>query len=110
MNMIKVDNVSIGTVLGCKKMLTPNKVVNTALDGSVYIQTVGDPIDRRQIHAYCDTIAMRNALDYAANYGAQVTIEWNNQTIVGYIENDVSWNEWKDGHGVGKFILLVDVE
>ena len=110
MREITVNGNIVGRALGCKKAYSAQKIVNTALDGSIYVQNTGKPIDRRLVHAYCSTPESRYNLDSASNYGAAVTIEWNGKTLVGYVADNISWKEWADEHGVGSFTFLVDSE
>ena len=100
-------NTVLGTVLSTKQRYTSLKITNIALDGTPYVQNTGSPIDRRDVYLFCPTVAKRNAVDEASNKGAVISVEWNNQTIRGYIEQDVAWKEWKDGHGVGSFTMIV---
>ena len=110
MNEIKIDGVTVATALGCKQSYAPNKIVNTALNGTIYVQNTGKPIDRRLVHAYCESFSDREDLDRASNEGAALTIDWKDRTLLGYIADNISWQEWKDGHGVGAFTFLVDSE
>lgn len=110
MSDLKVNGNTIATVLGCKKAYAAQKIVNTALDGSIYVQNTGKAVDRRLVHAFCATVDDRDDLDAASNDGATVTIEWRGKTLVGYIAENVEWREWSDGHGVGVFTYLVDSE
>lgn len=105
---LKVGNSVVGKMLDIKRKYTAQKVINTALDGTVYVQTTGEKITRYVINVYCDTSANRDALDEAANTGAQITaIDRNSDSIIGFVEEDaIAWKEWADGHGVGKFTLI----
>lgn len=103
----KRGNTKLGDVLACKRDFTPLNVTIVALDGTPYVQSTGNATQRRAVALYCATEAMRTATDNAANEGALITVEWNDSTIMGYIDGKVSWREWKDEHGVGKFNLLV---
>ena len=99
----------IGVVLGVKQAYEPQKIINTALDGTVYVQTTGKATDKKQVDVYCSTVERRNALDTASNEGALLTIDnWRGSRLLGFIEKTVTWKEWKDGHGVGRFTYIVD--
>lgn len=104
----KVEGITIGTVLNAKRRFTAQKMVNTTLDGTVYIQSTGKPISRYEVYVYCGTPEDRNSLDKAANESASVTITLRDGAIVtGYIEEDeVTWREWIDGHGVGSLTII----
>ena len=99
---------TLGIVLGVKKKLTAQKISTVALDGTPYVQQTGTAIDRRDVDVYCATLGLKDAVDSASNTGAAITLyPWMNQRIMGYIEKDVSWKEWADGHGVGHFTMIV---
>lgn len=101
------NNTKLGDVLACKKDFTPLNVTIISLDGTPYLQTTGTATQRRSVSLYCDTEAKRVATDNAANDGALISIEWNGSTLYGYIDGKITWKEWKDEHGVGKFNFLV---
>ena len=46
--------------------------------------------------------------DDAANNGDIVTVITRDEVeVIGYIEDEtIAWNEWIDGHGVGRFVLI----
>lgn len=107
---IKVANTVVGMLLGnLKRQYTAQKVVLTATDGSVYVQNTGRPITRFEVNCYCGTPEARDAVDNASNNGDVVTVTTkDNVDVVGYIEDEtVTWKEWVDGHGVGRFVLIV---
>ena len=103
----KRGNSKLGDVLACKRSPQSRKISNTALDGTPYVQTTGTAVDKRAVAIYCDTPEKRYATDDASNDGALISVEWNNETLYGFIDNDVTWREWKDEHGVGKFTFIV---
>ena len=99
---------SYGQVLKCTKGYTAQKITNIALDGTPYVQTTGTATDRRSVSVYCKTREKREALDAASNNGTLLIIKnWLGNDIRGYIEKDVSWQQWRDEHGVGSFTLMV---
>lgn len=108
MTELKVDDYTIAKVLNAKKDLTAQKIVNTALDGSVYVQNVGNAITRYTLDIFCETKALRDMVDACCNNGARVTIVFSAQdTLDGFIEDDsISWKEWKDNHGVAKITFI----
>lgn len=100
-------NTVLGTVLSATKRYTSLKITNIALDGTPYVQNTGSAIIRYEVYLYCPTSEKRDAVDEASNKGAIIDVEWNGKTIRGYVEQDVTWREWKDGHGVGAFTMIV---
>ena len=105
--MVYNKNTALGEALACVRKYESIKVNNKSLDGTIYQQTPGVATHKRNVVIFCDTYARRDATDQASNTGALLTVEWQGVTYKGYIEKDVEWREWKDGHGVGAFVLLV---
>jgi hypothetical protein len=77
------------------------------LDGTPYQQTTGDATHRREVKLFSATYSERDAADRASNKGALISVEWRGATYKGYIENNITWREAKDEHGVGSFDLIV---
>ena len=108
MATLKTSSTIIGEVLECVQKYDSRKVNIIALDGTPYVQTPSAAIDRRTISVYCATVALKNTLNTASNNGSILIIDnWMGNIIRGYIEKDVTWKEWQDGHAVGRFVLLV---
>lgn len=105
---LKIGSTLAGVLLNITKKPTAQKVINTALDGTTYIQNTGYPIMRYDVDCYCATPENRELVDDACNDGSIITLTDRSGTeILGYIEeNAVKWKEWIDGHGVGKFTLI----
>lgn len=108
MTELKYDGNTVADVINAKQNLTAQKIVNTALDGTTYVQNVGNAITRYILDIYCETKALRDAVDLACNLGARLTLDFGeNNTVDGFIEdNTISWKEWKDGHAVGKITFI----
>ena len=106
---IKVGNTVVGMLIAMKRRYTAQKIVNTAIDGTVYVQNTGRPITRFEVNCYCGTAEDRDKLDEGCNNGDVVTVTTRDDVeVTGYIEDDsIEWKEWVDGHGVGRFILIV---
>ena len=105
---LKVGSQVVGMILNIKRQPQSRKVMNTALDGSVYVQNTGSPIRKYQVDFYCGTPEDRDRVDDACNEGDVVTIITREEVEVeGFIEDQtIPWNEWVDGHGVGRFVLV----
>ena len=108
MNLIKRGNDTLGIMLRFKYKPKALKISNTALDGTPYVQNPGKATDKRESAVFCDSYEKKHAMDEASNDGALLTVLWEGTTVRGYIENDsINWKEWRDGHGVGQFTLIV---
>ena len=105
-----IGDTSIGTVVNAKRSPQAQKMVTSALDGSTYVQTTGGRIMRYIVDVYCSTLAKRESLDSACNEGTLLTIVFGeNSSANGYVEeNEVSWKEWRDGHAVGRFTMIME--
>lgn len=97
-----------GHVLNYKRKYEAQKKVTTALDGTSYVQNLGNAITRYQIDVFCSTESNRNALDSACNECDNISIVLRDgNEVIGFIEEEeIEWKEWLDGHGVGKFTLI----
>lgn len=106
---LKVGNDVVGRAIEFRRKDKAQKVINTALDGTAYIQNTGQPIIRYDVRCYCKTAEDRDKLDDGSNYGDLITvITADDESVTGYIEDDIDWQqEWPDRHGVGHFKLIV---
>lgn len=104
----KIDETVVGKLIGYKPIPQAQKIISTALDGTVYGQKTGEAINKYEVNVYCSTVSNRMLLDEACQECAEVTIVLRNEDeFVGIIEEDtIAWKEWIDGHGVGKFTLV----
>jgi hypothetical protein len=107
MDYVKKGSSTLGVTLGCKRKYASRKVNPIALDGTPYTQTTGNATHYRTVHIYCETYEKRDAMDNASNGGALLDVEFGGVTYRGTVEKDVTWREWRDGHGVGSFTLIV---
>lgn len=105
---LKVGNTVVGQVLEFRRKYTAQKIVNTALDGTVYVQNTGRPITRYETRCLCRTAEDRDKLDEGANNGDIITVTTrDNDDVTGYVENNtIEWQEWVDRHGVGRFTFI----
>lgn len=106
---LKVGSTVVGRTIEFRRKYTAQKVVNTALDGTTYIQNTGGAITRYEVRCFCKTAEARDKLDEGANIGDIITVTTiENEDVVGYVESPtIEWQEWTDRHGVGKFTMIV---
>lgn len=104
----KIDDTVVGKLVGYKYLPQAQKIISTALDGTVYGQKTGNAIHKYEVNVYCSTALNRAFLDLACQGCAEVTIILRNGSeFTGIIEEEtIEWKEWADGHGVGKFTLI----
>lgn len=108
MNDIKRNSDSLGTVLGFVRQYESSVFAVVSLTGIPYAQSPGAAIHRRVVNVYCPTFDARDGLDDSCNDGALLEVTWGDKIYKGFIEDKrIKWQEWKDGHGVGKFTFVV---
>lgn len=107
MRSLKLGNNTIAQVLTRKRHPAAQKIVNTALDGTAYVQITGGAVWRYEVYIFCSSLEEREAVDAACYEGAELTLIFDDLTVNGYIEGEaVTWHEWVDEHGVGSFVLI----
>lgn len=87
--------------------LEPNKVVAKALDGTVYVQTVGVATKIANVSVHC-TREEKYLMDLANADGAQLSIAYRGMRYYGFIEEEIDWDATVPGewyHGDFKFIV-----
>lgn len=105
---LKVGSGVVGKVLNYRPVQVAQKVITTALDGTVYAQKTGDPVQKYVVDAYSPSAIYRGILDTACSRAEEVSFtNRSNVEIPGVIEEEsIEWKEWPDGHGVAKFTLI----
>ena len=110
MNYLYIDNKQVVPILSLIPARTPQKIVNHAIDGAVYVHVIGPGRLTADVNVLASTKEERDAMDDAACNGNRISCEFNGQTHIGYIEEGITWRTFRDGwRGVGAFRLLVDV-
>lgn len=84
------DNTTLGQVLSFVEGLNQTKVTSRALDGTVYIQTVGSPTHIAKVSVFSSR-EEKNLLDSAEASGALVQVTYRGTVYFGYIESALQW-------------------
>ena len=109
-NYIAVGGVVLGMVTEFKPSKLSDRVVSKALDGSVYIQTLGIGSQQAATKVFARTMTAKDALEAAACEGAPCVVAYNGTTYVGYIEGDIEWTFAVGNRAAeGSFALLIPV-
>ena len=87
---VVLENVVLGQVLSFVKGLEQVKVTSKALDGTVYIQTVGDPTRTAKVSVFSSR-EEKDLLDAAEATGALIQVTYRGVTYYGYIESRLQW-------------------
>lgn len=93
---LSVDGEPIAQVLNFVSNIDQAKVVSKALDGTIYIQTIGRGVPYADIKILC-SLEEKTLVNYAEADGAAVTVVYRDSKYVGYIESAPSWNTESPG-------------
>jgi hypothetical protein len=104
---IRNDDTVLGFTLGCVNSFKARKILSSALDGTPYLQTTGEPDMKKSVTIWCESSEDRYNTDEASNTGALVSVEWKDKTFVGFIDGDIKWEQFRNENGAGEFTLLV---
>lgn len=101
---------SLAIVLAVSPSTESVRVLSKALDGTVYVQTIGKPIKKYKVGIFCDSVSKKLAVEEAYNSGAVVSIKNNDYSFYGIIENEVGWNDYKDKFTANISVIVEAVE
>lgn len=87
---VSYDGTVLGQVLNFTTSLDQTKITSKALDGTVYIQTVGNPTHVATISVF-SSYEERELLNAAEASGACVKVVYRDKTYYGYIESKPQW-------------------
>ena len=87
---VVLENTALGQVLSFVKGLEQAKVTSKALDGTVYIQTVGAPTQTATVSVFSSR-EEKDLLDHAEAAGALLKVTYRGVTYFGYIESKLQW-------------------
>lgn len=105
---VVTNNKDVGQILTCEPYFDSRRVVTKALNGSVYIQTVGAPTQKMKISVGC-YYAGREHLVASIASGFSVTCIYRGKRYVGFVGEDATWNTDSAGEFyTGEFELLVE--
>lgn len=104
------DSVVLAQVLSFIKKIESSKVVTKALDGSVYIQTIGDGTNVADITLFA-SVTNKDLINVADAEGALVSVVYQDTQYLGYIEETPDWQAAEPGVWyVASIKLLIDEE
>lgn len=101
-----VDNTVIGQVLTFVKGLEQVKITSKALDGTVYVQTVGTPTQTARVSVF-SSVEEKDLVDAAEAAGEVVQVTYRDVTYLGYIENKPQWQTVYPGKWYNAEITLL---
>lgn len=100
------DNTVLGQVLSFVKGLEQVKVTSKALDGTVYIQTVGTPTHTAKISVFSSR-EEKDLLDAVEAAGALLQVTYRDTVYFGYIESKIQWQTVYPGKWYNAEIMLL---
>lgn len=107
---VVADNTVIGQVLTFTKGLEQVKITSKALDGTVYVQTVGTPTHTANVSVFC-SVDEKDLVDAAEAAGGAVQVTYRDVTYLGYIESKPQWQTIYPGKWYNaEIVLLIEEE
>lgn len=107
---VVLNGAVLGQVLSFVEGLEQVKVTSKALDGTVYIQTVGSPTHTAKISVFSSR-EEKNALDAAEASGALIQVTYRGVIYFGYVESKLQWQTIHPGKWYSaEMTLLIEEE
>lgn len=107
---VSFDNTILGQVLSFVKALDQVKVTSKALDGTVYMQTVGAPTHTATVSVFSSREEM-DLLNAAEAAGARISVVYRDVTYLGYVETKLQWQTVYPGKWYSaNMVLLIEEE
>lgn len=104
------DSVTLAQILNFLPSVDQVKVTSKALDGSIYIQTIGTGTKQAAVTIFA-TRAEMPAVNDAEAEGALVSVMYRDKQYLGYIEAAPDWSAITTGEAyTASFNLLIDEE
>lgn len=103
---VSYDGTVLGQVLSFATNLDQTKITSKALDGTVYIQTVGEPTYHAAISVF-SSYEERELLNAAEASGAYVQVVYRDKKYYGYIESKPQWQTTYPGKWYNTAITLL---
>lgn len=104
------DGIILGQVLSFSKGLEQVKVTSKALDGTVYIQTVGAPTRKATVSVFSSQ-EEKDLLNSCEASGALIGVTYRGVTYLGYIESTLQWQTVRPGQWYNaEMVLLIEGE
>lgn len=103
---VTCDDVVIGQVLSFVLGVEQKKIVSKALDGTVYIQTIGSPIQRAEVSVFCSR-EEKLLMDHAEASASLIQVTYRDELYLGYIEAAPQWQTSYPGKWYSATITLL---
>ena len=104
------NSTAISQVLTFLPNIEQSKIVSKALDGALYIQTIGEGTHFSEVEIL-STRDEKDVVNELAASASLIGVTYRDSTYYGYIEEDVSWDAIIPGEWYkGSFKLLIESE
>jgi len=104
------DGDAVAQVQNFRADIEGRKIVSKALDGSVYIQTIGSGTKYAEVKILATRTEMAE-VDVFESEGTLISVEYRGIKYYGFIEDTVSWSDVLPGEWyTGSFKLLIEEE
>lgn len=104
------DGTVLGQVLNFTKSLDQTKITSKAIDGTVYIQTVGAPTHLAAVTVFSSPEEMY-LLNAAEAAGTLINVTYRDVVYKGYVESKPQWQATYPGKWyTGSITLLIEEE
>lgn len=103
---VTYDGDILGQVLSFMKSLNQTKVTSKALDGTIYIQTIGSPVKAATVSMFSSKEEM-DRMNEAEADGAYINVAYRGVTYSGYIEGKPQWQAIHPGKWYNATITLL---
>lgn len=108
---LSVADEVIAQVLTFVKALEQHKITSKALDGSIYIQTVGHPVKYADVEIFASR-EEKDRFNVLEADGSLMALVYRDHTYYGYIESTPSWSTVYPGKWYTtkiKFLIMEEV-
>ena len=106
---LSIDGTVLAQILTYIPGIDQVKVTSKALDGSVYIQTIGTGGKYANIKIFASRLQME-AINQAEADGVYLTAVYREKTVMGYIEAPPEWDAEEPGEWYSSTIKLLIAE
>lgn len=103
---VKYGDEIVAQVMAFVPNVAGNKVLTKALDGTVYIQTIGSGIKNAKIDILCTSEEIE-LVNEAEATGAVISAEYRGKIYIGYIEEQPEWETVQPGEWYKTTITLL---
>lgn len=100
---VRINNEIVGQVLSCFGNRESTKIVSKTIDGSITVQTIGEPVSFVELVLLCTVEEKEKFVRYEPD-GSIVSVRYRDKQYYGYFDGSVNWStvipgEWYNASG-----------